>query len=271
MKKETILLVDDEAGIRKVLGISLSDMGYEVVTAENGEEALRIFRELLPPIVLTDIKMPGINGIELLDEIKKDNPDTEVIMITGHGDMDLAIMSLQRDATDFVTKPINDAVLGIALKRAHERISMRGQLREYTENLENMVQEQSARLVEAERVAAAYQTVMGLSSALGTLAGDLAGGITYLNEMPCLVSIHDKNLKIVAINQLYQQRLGDRVGEGSWTTYGTELSGGQKSPVERTFQTGNGQRKQRGHQGNRRFGFSRDRPYVPYQKQGRRG
>ena len=242
MKKEKILLVDDEVGIRKVLGISLSDMGYEVVTAEDGEEALKTFRELLPPIVLTDIKMPGINGVELLGEIKKEHPDTEVIMITGHGDMDLAIQSLQSDATDFVTKPINDDVLEIALKRAHERISMRHQLREYTENLETLVQEQSARLVEAERVAAAYQTVTGLSSVLGALAGDLAGGVTYLNEMPCLVSIHDRNLKIVAINQLYQQRLGDKVGERSWTAYGTEATGGQKSPVERTFLTGSGQR-----------------------------
>jgi PAS domain S-box-containing protein len=241
-KKQTILLVDDEEGIRKVLGISLSDMGYDVVTAENGEQALKIFQEILPPIVLTDIKMPGINGIELLGKIKEHHPDTEVIMITGHGDMALAIKSLQRNATDFVTKPINDDVLGIALKRAHERLTMRAQLREYTENLENLVQKQASKLVEAERVAAAYQAVTGLSSALGELAGDLVGGITYLNEMPCLVSIHDKNLKIVAINQLYQQRMGNRIGKESWTSYGNNSSRNQKSPVEKTFQTGIGQR-----------------------------
>ena len=93
----TILLADDEEGIRKVLGISLADSGYEVLTAENGEEALKIFRDAGPSIVLTDIKMPGMDGIELLRKIKLENPDTEVIMITGHGDLDLAIKSLKYD------------------------------------------------------------------------------------------------------------------------------------------------------------------------------
>jgi CheY-like chemotaxis protein len=59
--EKKILLVDDEEGIRKVLGISLADSGYEVMTAENGEQALQLFRAHLPPIVLTDIKMPGMD------------------------------------------------------------------------------------------------------------------------------------------------------------------------------------------------------------------
>ena len=73
-----------------------------------------MFRELSPAIVLTDIKMPGMDGIELLRHIKAESPDTEVIMFTGHGDMDLAIKSLKYEATDFVTKPINDEILEIA-------------------------------------------------------------------------------------------------------------------------------------------------------------
>ena len=63
--KNSILLVDDEEGIRKVLGISLADLGYTVHTAENGVDALRIFKDVQPPIVLTDIKMPEMDGIEL--------------------------------------------------------------------------------------------------------------------------------------------------------------------------------------------------------------
>ncbi len=126
---EKILLVDDEEGIRKVLGISLSDSGYKVSTAASGEEALRIFRKMKPPIVLTDIKMPGMDGIELLQKIKEESPDTEVIMITGHGDMELAIQSLKFDAIDFITKPINDDSLEIALKRAKEKIFFKAKLK----------------------------------------------------------------------------------------------------------------------------------------------
>jgi signal transduction histidine kinase len=179
---ETILLVDDEAGIRKVLGIALADSGYRVATAENGEEALRKFRELSPPIVLTDIKMPDMDGIELLRRIKAESPDTEVIMFTGHGDMDLAIRSLKYEATDFVTKPINDEVLEIALKRARERISLRRQLREYTEKLERLVEEKARRLIEAERMAAVGQTVAELAHTIKNIANALKGSIFVLGK-----------------------------------------------------------------------------------------
>ncbi len=180
--RETILLVDDEAGIRKVLGISLADSGYHVTTAGNGEEALTLFRALAPAIVLTDIKMPDMDGIELLRRIKAEKPDTEVIMFTGHGDMELAIKSLKYEATDFVTKPINDEILEIALKRARERIAMRRQLRDYTENLERLVEEKARRLIEAERMAAVGQTVAELSHTIKNIANALKGSIYVLGK-----------------------------------------------------------------------------------------
>jgi nitrogen-specific signal transduction histidine kinase/FixJ family two-component response regulator len=237
-----LLLVDDEEGIRKVLGISLSDKGYEVFTAENGDRALEIFRTENPPIVLTDIKMPGMDGIELLQKIKYDNPDTEVIMITGHGDMDLAIKSLKYQAIDFVTKPINDEVLEIALNRAHEKIRMRNQLREYTENLEELVREKSAQLIAMERQVAVDQTLEGLSAAMRNIAGDLEGGINYFNEMPCFVSIHNRDLKVVAINQLYRDRLGDKIGADSWQVYAGEHADRGRCPSAETFKNQKGQR-----------------------------
>lgn len=177
-----ILLVDDEEGIRKVLGISLRDIGYEVMTAASGEEALGIFEEHCPPIVLTDIKMPGMGGIELLRRIKEVSSDTEVIMITGHGEIDLAIRSLQLEAADFVTKPINDEALEIALKRAHERIWMKTKLREYTEGLEQMVYEKTQKLIETERLAAIGQTVATLAHAIKNIIGGLRGGIFVLEK-----------------------------------------------------------------------------------------
>lgn len=179
---EEILLVDDEEGIRRVLGISLRDSGYQVSTATSGEEALHIFRKKQPSIVLTDIKMPGMDGIELLQKIKEESPDTEVIMITGHGDMGLAIKSLKFEATDFITKPISDDALEIAMKRAKERIWMRAKLREYTENLEELVREKSKKLIEAERLAAVGQTVGGLAHAIKNITGGLKGGIFVVEK-----------------------------------------------------------------------------------------
>ena len=142
-KTETILLVDDEQDIREVLQTALADSGYDVLLAENGEEALKLFEVAQPPIVITDIKMPVMDGIELLQRIKRSSADTEVVMITGHGDMNLAVRSLKYAATDFITKPINVEALEIALQRVHEKILIRRKLREYTTNLEQLLKEKS--------------------------------------------------------------------------------------------------------------------------------
>ncbi|HYQ60456.1 MAG TPA: response regulator, partial [Desulfatiglandales bacterium] len=158
------------------------DRGYRVLTAENGEGALRVFHEARPEIILTDIKMPGMDGIELLKRIKEESPNTEVIMITGHGEMELAIQSLKYDASDFITKPIDDEALEIALRRALEKLSYKKKLKEYTENLENLVEEKSRKLVEAERLAAVGQTVAGLAHAIKNITAGLTGGMYVLEK-----------------------------------------------------------------------------------------
>ena len=179
---EKILLVDDEEGIRTVLGIALADYGYKVLTAASGGEAVSVFRKQRPAIVLTDIKMPGMDGIQVLRKIKEESPDTEVIMITGHGDLELAIESLKCDATDFITKPINDDALEIALKRANERIFLKARMQEYTENLERLVEEKTRELLATERLAAVGQTVAGLAHAIKNVASGLKGGAFVLEK-----------------------------------------------------------------------------------------
>lgn len=176
------MIVDDEAGIRTVLGITLSDMGYIVQPAETGEQALELFRQTHPPIILTDIKMPGMGGIELLRAVKRENPDVEVIMMTGHGDMDLAVRSLKYEATDFVTKPISDEAIEVALKRAQDRIAIRKQIRDYTENLELLIREKTQKLIEAERLAAVGEAIAGISHSIKNIAGGLKGGAFVLEK-----------------------------------------------------------------------------------------
>jgi len=134
-----ILIIDDEEGNVRVLSMSLRSDGYDVVTAYSGEESLEVFHKESPDIVLTDLKMPGMSGLEVLKQIKTSSPETEVIIITGHGDIDSAIEALQYGASDFINKPIRDEGLSIALKRATEKIDIRLKLKQYTENLENMV------------------------------------------------------------------------------------------------------------------------------------
>lgn len=122
-----ILVVDDERSTLSMFRLFLSAYGYTVMTAENGTEGLQLFEKEKPPIVITDIKMPGVDGIELLRRIKEIDEMTEVIMITGHGDMDLAVKALDLDATDFINKPIEKPALDSALKRAEYRLKFAGE------------------------------------------------------------------------------------------------------------------------------------------------
>jgi len=119
-----ILVIDDERPTLSMFKLLLNAYGYDVFTASNGEDGVALFQEHGMPIVLTDIKMPGMSGLEVLKRIKEIEPKTEVIIITGHGDMDLAIKALSLDATDFINKPIQQKNLDMALTRAQERIEL---------------------------------------------------------------------------------------------------------------------------------------------------
>ncbi|MDO9567103.1 MAG: response regulator [Candidatus Desulfaltia sp.] len=177
MSKLKLLLIDDEEGIRKVLSLSLKRDGYQVLTAEDGGKGIELFRKNLPIIVLTDIKMPGMDGIEVLKRVKEIDPDTQVIVITGHGDMESAIKSLQLGASDFITKPVGDQVLAVALNRAKERLETKRLLREYTNNLENMVKDAT------EEVKRRYEFESKLiqQSIDGIIATDKEGNVLIFN------------------------------------------------------------------------------------------
>jgi len=172
-----LLLIDDEEAIVRVLSMSLRSDGYDVVVAHSGEEGINVFRKESPDIVLTDIKMPGMDGIEVLKRIKNFAPDTEVIIITGHGDMHSAIEALKLDASDFINKPVRDEVLAITLKRAEERLRMKKKLREYTEDLENMVKIAT----EEVRRKSEFQDKLITSSNDGVVATDENGEILIFN------------------------------------------------------------------------------------------
>ncbi len=213
-----------------MLAILLQELGFTTHLAADGVKALEAFNRHQPDIVLTDIKMPGKDGISVLREIKSTAPETEVIMISGHGDMHLAIQSLKHDAADFITKPIDEELLEIALGKVSERIGLRRQVHEHTKNLEALVREKSAALVEMERKLAATQIMEGMGRALTILAGDPASG-DYFPELPFYVAIHDAKCQVVTTNQGYRERFGDRSGLASCGVYERCVESGWKSPV----------------------------------------
>jgi len=172
-----ILIIDDEEAIVRLLAMSLRADGYETVTALSGEEGLAVFDSHHPDIVITDIKMPGMDGIEVLRQVKARSEDPEVVIVTGHGDIDLAIEALQHGASDFINKPVRDQALAVALKRAAEKIAIKRQLRAYTHELEDRVRQATEEL----RRKSSFQLRLIRSSNDGIVATDKTATVVIYN------------------------------------------------------------------------------------------
>lgn len=210
-----ILIVDDEPGITNVLKITLQDAGYTVSTADDGVKAVELIDSQPFDIVLTDIRMPGMDGISLLKHIKKQHPSIEVIMISGHGEFKLAIESLKLDAVDFISKPIDNDVLEIALKRAHDKIKTQKALHAYTKDLEIRVEEKTRKLAESEK---RY--------------------IQLFNESPSYLTIQDKNFTIIETNKIFKDHFNFKEGMRCHEVYKGITSPCPDCPVKKTFEDG---------------------------------
>jgi two-component system response regulator AtoC len=121
-ERKQVLIVDDEPNLRKILAAQLSRDGYDVLTAEDGEQGLTQLREHHIDLVITDLKMPRVDGMTLLKRALEEEPELPVVMITAHGTIDTAVEALKRGAFDFVTKPFDkDEVRQIVAKALKTR------------------------------------------------------------------------------------------------------------------------------------------------------
>ncbi len=138
---KSVLVVDDEIHITDTLGRFLQDSGYQVYMASNAVEALEIFRIRQPRIVVTDLMMPGMSGLDFIKAIRDVDWDTQIIVLTGHGDMDTAITALRHQVAEFLLKPVDLLVLRHAVEKAIIHIRLKEEIREYTEELERLYSE----------------------------------------------------------------------------------------------------------------------------------
>ncbi|MBN1384970.1 MAG: response regulator [Elusimicrobia bacterium] len=177
MSVEKILIVDDDPHIRNACAESLKMEGYAIKTAENGEEAIEIIKKDFFNVVITDLKMPGIDGIEVLKQVKRISPETEVILTTAYGTVETAVGALKIGAYDYITKPIDLSELDFIIIRCIEKQELAAEVGEFKE------------LVNLYEVSKAVNSVMKLPDLLNfiinlacdTLSAD-GGSIMLMDE-----------------------------------------------------------------------------------------
>ena len=119
-----ILIIDDEKAIRKTLSEILSYEGYKIEEASDGEEGLKKFKDKAYDVVLCDIKMPKLDGLEFLDKARESNPDVPVIMISGHGTIETAVEAVKKGAYDYISKPPDLNRLLITIRNAKDKTNL---------------------------------------------------------------------------------------------------------------------------------------------------
>ena len=156
-----VLIVDDDASVRDVISVLLQEEGYECRTASSAEAALDIAAAEAPPLVISDMKMPGRDGIWLLEAFRERYPETAVIMLTGYGDTEAAVDCLRRGAVDYLLKPpkLTDLIRAIERALAKRRIELAR--KRYQKKLERKVRDRTGELRTALRnIQGTYQTTL---------------------------------------------------------------------------------------------------------------
>ena len=120
-----VLVVDDEENLRLVLRTFLKRHGYEVEVADNGETALELVESFGPDVIITDVRMPRMGGLDLLATLKAKGNEATVIVMSAYGNVDLAIDAMKAGAYDYVHKPFKNEEVVLALRKAEERESLR--------------------------------------------------------------------------------------------------------------------------------------------------
>ena len=134
MDKKKLLIIDDEQSSREILRIFLDDLGYNVILAKNGEEGFYLFTTQKPDLIITDIMMPGLNGIELLKKIKSVNSHIPVILISAYGQTEIIISGMQLGAYDYVEKPFDKRYLNLIVEKALNTSLLSAQLEDVISN-----------------------------------------------------------------------------------------------------------------------------------------
>ena len=199
-----VLLVDDETEVTELLSYSLRKEPYTIRTASSGQEALSLFEKEPVDILVTDIKMPQMDGLELIARMRSKQPDLLVIVISAHGDVDIAVRAMKGGAVDFLQKPINHKVLKMAIDLAAEKLGLLHELEQSNKALRKEVEQRKriqVRLEEEKELLAVTLRSIGD----GVIATDVQGRVVLMNKVAeSLTGWHQDEAVGISIEEVFR-------------------------------------------------------------------
>ena len=177
VSKRRILIVEDDPGVGRLLSETLSSEDFDCQNASTGEEALGLLERQVFDVVLSDLRMPGISGLDLLEEVRKTHRHLAFLMVTGVDDLSVAIQAMKEGADDYLVKPLQLETVVASVARALDKRRLELELEKYRQGLEEMVKQRTKQLETAmRRIELTYdETLEALGAALDLRDNDTAG------------------------------------------------------------------------------------------------
>jgi PAS domain S-box-containing protein len=231
MLKQPILVVDDLPYAQTIAPV-LVGLGYRVVSARNTAEGLREFEAIRPPWVIVSAAADGAS--EMVDDIRL--RDTTIqIMVATTADLPAAMAAFKGRVAEFLELPASSLVLETILVRMENTVRLQRRIRSLSENMEARARDSVHSIIETERFLAVRQIVEKMSAFIGQVARDAQGGMRYFNDLPYFVSIHGRDMTVLAANPVYLRYLGNRLYKDSWSIYVGRRGTRGGCPVGRTL------------------------------------
>jgi len=159
---EKILIIDDDESIRQTLSNYLKRLGYSVLSAEDGKIGFDIIQNLQPDLIISDIKMPNLTGLELLKKVKEIDPLTKIILITAHDDVQTTIEAMQNGAYDYLEKPLDIERLKVTIARALESKTL-------SERIDTLIEDQAEEFQPEKRIIGKSKLMRDVYKIIGQL------------------------------------------------------------------------------------------------------
>ncbi len=237
--KEThnnVLVIDNKPEELGPLLKLLTEFGWNIDIKKPSLTLSSTLLNINPDIIIINTAITDCT--ELAISIKTKSPDVYLIALTDKDPMDRSVMELRDQIYDIISTPLNPSALGMVLKRADHFARLQNNLKKNRSEIATSAQKIADERVETERFLAVHQVIDRMSSFLVKVIEDIHGGIKYFNELPFFVSIHDRELRILAANPAYYKHIGNMIHHKSWEIYTGKRATRNACPVGLTLNTG---------------------------------